>query len=224
MPTQAQQVAARAAYYSRLVYSTRGDVAIELEAQGLDWKWYDYDDTQALLVRDDPLGAFVSFRGTQFSTRFSWADVKSNILLRKTAWVMGGRVHRGYNEAIQDVSAELWADLQYIEGPLWYDGHSLGGVLATLMTSIPLTANRPHPTGTFTFGAPRAGHEAFNKPLVSPFVRYVYGADLAPMYPHTVLGYRHCRPPTWLNRQRFRFPSLADHSVDNYFNATQVGG
>lgn len=219
MSTKLERIAARAAHYAWLVYLPRAVVEDALEY--MDWTWYDLDDTQVLLVRDDEFGAFVAFRGTQVVERFSWADVMSNVRLGKTDWVMGGRVHGGYNEAIMDVSAALWGDLQYIEGPLWYCGHSLGGVLATLMTSLRLTSRRPYPNATFTFGAPRAGNSRFNETIMSPFYRYVFGADIAPSFPPWWLGFRHCRPVTWLVRQRLRFPSFVDHNVENYVVATR---
>jgi hypothetical protein len=214
MSTKLEKVAARAAYYAWMAYLPYDEMEYSLEY--MDWKWFDLDDTQVLLVRDDEFGAFVAFRGTQVSERFSWADIWSNVRLSKIGWVMGGRVHSGYDEAIMDVSASLWAELQYIEGPLWYTGHSLGGVLATLMTSLPVTGARPNPNATFTFGAPRVGDKEFNETIVSPLYRYVYGADIAPTFPPWWLGFRHCRPVTWLNRKRFRLPSFVDHSVENY--------
>lgn len=214
MSTKLEKVAARAAHYAWLVYLPRAEVADALEY--MDWVWYDLDNTQALLVRDDEFGAFLAFRGTQVTERFSWADIWSNMRIGKVDWVMGGRVHAGYNEAIQDVSDAVWVDLQYIEGPLWYCGHSLGGVLATLMTSYKLKTERPYPNATFTFGAPRVGNSRFNETIVSPLHRYVYSADIAPTFPPWWLDFRHCRPVTWLNRQRFRFNSIVDHDIENY--------
>ena len=219
MSTKLERVAARAAHYSWLVYLPEEEVADALEY--MDWEWYDLDDTQALLVRDDEYGAFLAFRGTQFSERFSFADVLSNMNISKTDWVMGGRVHAGYEEAIVDAAGEIWADLQYIEGPLWYCGHSLGGVLATLMTSLPVTQSRPHPNATFTYGAPRVGNAKFNETIMSPLYRYVFAADIAVTFPTWLLGFRHCRPVTWLNRQRLRMHSLVDHNVENYVVATR---
>lgn len=208
------KVAARAAYYSNIVYFPAR--AAERKLTHLNCQWFDHDDTQTMMVTDE-LGTFVVFRGTQVVERFSWRDVLSNLTMGKEEWVMGGLVHAGYKEAVQDVSAMVWAQLQYIKGPIYFCGHSLGGVLATLMSTL-----RPYPLATFTFGAPRVGDKKFNESVVVPLYRYVYGADIAPHYPPTLLGFRHCRPPQWLERKRFCVPSILDHNVENYVKATQA--
>lgn len=104
-------------------------------------------------------------------------------------------------------------------------GHSLGGALATLASSV-VEAN-----ATYSFGAPRVGNKAFAQALSSKHVyRIVYGRDIAPSYPHPLLGYCHggerwqlgsdgalVQGSEW--RDWFHFPvakGVLDHRVANY--------
>jgi len=71
--------------------------------------------------------------------------------------------------------------------PVYLAGHSLGGVLATLAASLVHGV-----AATYTFGAPRAGNGVFARALGDrALYRVVYGSDIAPSYPHPLLGYRH---------------------------------
>jgi predicted lipase len=109
--------------------------------------------------------------------------------------------------------------------PIYLTGHSLGGVLATLAASM------VDATATYTFGAPRAGNSKFAEGLAGKNVhRVVYGLDIAPSYPHPLLGYRHggerwqldsdgalTQSGAWCDL--FHFPvakGVLDHRVTNY--------
>lgn len=140
----------------------------------------DYDDTQAQITEHtDRL--IVAFRGTQFTENMSWADIETNLKVLKVGWIAGGYVHRGYSEAIWDIWARL---LPIVRGAheagkeVYYTGHSLGGVLATLASTL-----KPYPTATYTFGAPRCGNPTFVKTVRAPLYRIVNYNDIAPKYP-----------------------------------------
>lgn len=181
-----RQLAAQLARYAELAYSPVAKVR-EFHPSA-DIELIDVDDSQALFFQWDDV-AVVACRGTQFSENFSWADVKTNILQGKTDWYGGTRVHGGYAEAARDLIPQVGLfvrknQLRHIR--VYCTGHSLGGVLATLLTSaFDFEA-------TYTFGAPRCGNRAFVKSLKGKdLYRFVYENDIAPAYPSPLWGYRH---------------------------------
>ena len=197
------------------------DAAVEL---------LDMDDTQTYLVAWRQSRAAIAFRGTQVTANWSWADIKTNILQRKAPWLCadGAEVHSGYLEAIMDV---LLPVREFVEAHrargvrVYFTGHSLGGALATLAASA-VAAD-----ATYTFGAPRVGNRTFAAGLAGKQVyRVVYGQDIAPSYPHPLLGYRHGGARWQLDRggalaaggawrDFFHFPiakGVLDHRVANY--------
>lgn len=203
----------RLAELSALVYEDYEEV---LRRLGNRLKsWFSEDDTQAMIVEDTAFGmTAVVFRGTQVTGNLSWADIATNLYTSMTPWPVGGMVHAGYAEAALDVSGKIWAQLQYVKTrPLVYTGHSLGGVLATLMSTF-----EPNPDATVTFGAPKAGDADFCKYVPRPFRRYVFGNDFAPFFPLCLSGFRHPTKKIRLGTRR-GIPSVAAHSVSNYIAA-----
>ena len=142
----------------------------------------DRDDSQAYIIETGEHAA-VAFRGTQVFSGFSLADIASNLWVRRRPWEPG-KVHRGYREAILDIAHEIKGVLHAPQRPLYFTGHSLGGALATLASTLP-----PGPTATYTFGSPRVGNRAFAAGLRDLY-RIVHGDDIAPKYP-LPLGYCH---------------------------------
>ncbi len=175
-----RELAARLARYSELAY--RGPAAVRAALPGARVTFLDRDHTQAYVIKT-PAHTAVAFRGTQVFSNTSLADVLSNLWFRRRPWDPG-KVHRGYREALLDVAQELERPLASGKRPLYFTGHSMGGALATLASTLP-----PGPTATYTFGAPRVGDGAFARALQN-LVRIVHGDDIAPRYP-LPLGYRH---------------------------------
>jgi hypothetical protein len=172
--------AALLARYSALAYERPEAVAAALPDAKVTF--IDRDDSQAYII-ECASHAAVAFRGTQVFSGFSAADIASNLWVRRAAWTPGS-VHRGYREAILDIAHEVKGVLHAPKRPLYFTGHSLGGALATLASTLP-----PGPTATYTFGAPRVGNAAFAASLRHVF-RIVHADDIAPKYP-LPLGYRH---------------------------------
>lgn len=190
----------------------------------------DVDDTQAYQVVWPGGIAAVAFRGTQVTANWSWPDVKSNFLQGRSSWPgrAGQEVHGGYYEAVLDVLPAIGkfaVDCRGAGIPLYLTGHSLGGALATLAASV------VDATATYTFGAPRVGNGKFAGSLEDKNVyRIVYGQDIAPSFPHPLLGYRHGGQRLQLDcenrltqggawRDLFHFPvakGVLDHRVANY--------
>ncbi len=175
-----RELAATLAHYSELAYERPEAVATALPDAKLTF--VDRDDSQAYVIETDAHTA-VAFRGTQAFSGFSMADIASNLWIRRKPWPPG-KVHRGYREAILDIAHEVKRALQAPKRPLYFTGHSMGGALATLASTL-----SPGPTATYTFGAPRVGNRAFATALRNLF-RIVHADDIAPKYP-LPLGYRH---------------------------------
>jgi triacylglycerol lipase len=175
-----RELAALLARYSALAYERPAVVAAALP--GAKITFIDRDDSQAYIIECDAHAA-VAFRGTQVFSGFSGADIASNLWVRREPWDPGN-VHRGYREAILDIAHEVKGVLHAPKRLLYFTGHSLGGALATLASTLP-----PGPTATYTFGAPRVGNAAFAAALRNVF-RIVHADDIAPKYP-LPLGYRH---------------------------------
>ena len=219
-----RELAATLARYAELAY--RGPDAVRAALPGARVTFLDRDHTQAYAI-ETPAHTAVAFRGTQVFSGFSLADVFSNLWIRRVPWDPG-KVHRGYREALLDVVQELERPLASGKRPLYFTGHSMGGALATLASTLP-----PGPSATFTFGAPRVGDKTFSRALRN-LVRIVHADDLAPRYP-LPLGYRHGGrvwhlsaagkltpglPPGWHLRLPLTLEALAkavrDHRIGQY--------
>jgi hypothetical protein len=196
-----RDLAARLARYSELAYER--PEAVRAALPGAEVTFLDRDHTQAYVIETAPGIAnetVVAFRGTQVFADPSLADMLSNLWFRRRPWDPG-RVHRGYREALLDIAQELKRPLYSGRRPLYFTGHSMGGALATLASTL-----APGPSATYSFGAPRVGDGAFARGLTN-LVRVVHGADIAPRYP-LPLGYRHGGQVWHLSRAGTLTPGL----------------
>ncbi len=175
-----RDLAARLARYSELAYER--PEAVRAVLPEAEVTYLDRDHTQAYVL-ETAAETVVAFRGTQVFADPSLADMLSNLWFRRVPWDPG-RVHRGYREALLDIVQELKRPLYSGRRPLYFTGHSMGGALATLASTLP-----PGPSATYSFGAPRVGDGVFARSLAN-LVRIVHGTDIAPRYP-LPLGYRH---------------------------------
>ncbi len=141
------------AKYAELAYLSPGGAAAALPEAKL--VLIDRDDTQAHLIETATHTA-IAFRGTQVLSGFSIADILSNLLVRRVPWKIG-KVHRGYSEALRDIAHDIQGFMERSDRPLYFTGHSMGGCLATLASTL-----TPGPTGTYTFGAPGVGNRRFS--------------------------------------------------------------
>ncbi len=119
------------------------------------------------------------FRGTH-----DLRDWLSNLNALPVDWPDGGKVHRGFVEALDQVWESIVVALKEAvrdSGSILFAGHSLGGALAILAA-----ARRP-PSSLYTYGAPRVGDTAFGLTLQQvPFHRVVNDCDLVPSLPPTL--------------------------------------
>jgi hypothetical protein len=109
------------------------------------------------------------------------ADLKTDLNIWPTEWDQGGKVHRGFKAALDEVWPELFPFIRRLEEngcAIWITGHSLGGALATLC------AGRFHRArGVYTYGSPRVGDGDFREHLAVDIYRVVNNNDIVPRLP-----------------------------------------
>jgi pimeloyl-ACP methyl ester carboxylesterase len=78
---------------------------------------------------------------------------------RPAVWVRGGRVHRGFKDALEEAWADIFPYMKKLADQgctIWVAGHSLGAALTTL------AADRFQEVGgLYTFGSPQEAIERF---------------------------------------------------------------
>ncbi len=175
------------ARYSQLAYEDLDTVQAALP--GARVTLLDQDDSQAYVIEEDA-HTVVAFRGTQVTSGFSMTDVLRNAKIRMVPLgiAQGGKVHRGYLEAVDAIADDLARAMTDAKRPHYYTGHSAGGSGATIART-----RAPYPDYTFTFGAPKVGDRQFVKAQARHhLVRYVHARDIAPKHANPWLfGYRH---------------------------------
>lgn len=173
---------------STLVYAAKGFVRAQFNKAGLQKLKYFKNHSTVCYVASNDKFAIVAFRGSEiwrkreeFDLKEVIADLKTDIDIWLTDWQQGGKVHRGFKEALE----EVWPDLLpyvrklYQKGcKIWITGHSLGGALATLFAS-----RFNNTQGVYTFGSPRVGNEVFKKNFEVKIYRIVNNDDIVPRVP-----------------------------------------
>ena len=174
----------------------RGDLA---EA-GFRLRLFARGGTQCLVFDADAF-VHVVFRGTQVDDFWASAvNVATDAQFILAADGAGGRVHRGFLQALGKVWAGLGAHLGSLSlaapsRPVWFAGHSLGGALATLAAERAARELGAHVGGLYTFGSPRVGDKLFRARLDAlglgeKTFRVVNDADIVARVPPAV-RYRH---------------------------------
>jgi hypothetical protein len=164
------------------------------------------DSTQCYVVSNDAFLILV-FRGTeirkragQFGIHNIMADVEADADILLVDSGHGGKVHRGFQEALD----EIWEKkglLQYLRGketpgrPFWFTGHSLGAALATLAA-----ARYGRSQDLYTFGSPRVGDLDFKNGFPVKAYRFVNHRDIVTRVPPPGL-YRHVGEEKYLDSQ-----------------------
>ncbi len=187
-----------------LAYSEPELAKAKFAAAGLgDVDFFSGPGTQCYLAAGSRF-AILAFRGTETGKRQNRddyanivADIKTDFDIRLKESGQGGKVHRGFMEALDEVWAPLVRKLEEVAArglKLWMCGHSLGAALATL------AADRfGAVSGLYTFGSPRVGDESFKRDFFIPTYRFVNNNDIVTHIPP--LPYRHVGQLRYIDHQ-----------------------
>lgn len=182
------------------------------------------ESTQGYIIHNESF-AIVAFRGTQVVKeldtklpdvfRHVVSDFYTDAKFCLVDSGQGGRVHRGFRHALDEVWYEqvepylnrLKRDNR--DRPLWFTGHSLGAALATLAADRYGSVQ-----GLYTFGSPLVGDDNFARDFHVNTYRFVNNNDIVarvppagPCEPLGVASYQHVGQLKYLNNK--------GHVIDN---------
>lgn len=205
------------ALVSEMVYAPLDDWTARADALGLDViAKYDTGGTQAVLLTDGQL-AINAYRGTD-DLRALLTDLR----YIKCDFPGGGRVHRGFFSAFNQVRDAVERDIEKTGLPMVYTGHSLGAAPA-IMSAVLWGAEQVH-----VYGCPRVGNKDFVKRLDCPAFRYENRLDFVTSVPlwtspvQAVHAWKNGRKPTLYKHAGVKVAlSGWGHPVNRYVKATR---
>ena len=171
-----------------LVYADEDFVRVRFRKAGMNQVvFFNKDSTQCFVASNDEF-ALVVFRGSEiwkkrekFDPAKVLADLMTDVDIRLVKWERGGKVHRGFKTALDEVWDDLaiYIDKLHRKGlKIWFGGHSLGAALATL------AADRcPYAAGVYTIGSPRVGDSNFRDQYHVQAYRIVNNSDIVAKVP-----------------------------------------
>jgi triacylglycerol lipase len=130
-------------------------------------RFFDRGATQGALLSGEGFALLV-FRGT-----LGARDWLSDLDFPPVAWEGPGEVHQGFKRQLDRVWEEVADELDRLDVPVFYTGHSLGAALATFAAARRHVEGGSLPAALYSFGSPRVGT-----------------ADFARAFPE---GFLHCR-------------------------------
>jgi predicted lipase len=163
-------------------------------------KTFNKKGTQAFIAKNDEF-AVLSFRGTQPT---KWEDVRTDLRALKQKTI-DGKVHKGFKEAFDDVSDEIFDIVRKSIGkdlPLYITGHSLGAALATVATQELEDEFDDLIAACYTFGSQRVGDCKYEKSIKAPFYRIVDTIDIVTLVPFFFGTFVHVGDPRYLSRRK----------------------
>src|SRR5215470_10258757 len=226
------------AWMSQLAYETRHPDKIELICSRWELKRpqiiaNDSHGEPELLqlhtrgvVATAPGATIVAFAGTDPLVPANWFS-DFDVGLKVTP----GRMHRGFDEAFDAVSAQITGALaERGAEPLLITGHSMGAALAVIAADHCLSEKNVRATAVYAFGMPRVGDEDFaaryNETLGATTYRLVHGDDIVATVPPSRLGFHHVgRLIRCARGSHFATePPAAEFSDEPQFVGALVGG
>lgn len=182
-----------------LAYAEEGFALPRFKAAGFDAvRFFTGHSTQCYVAESNRF-AIVSFRGTECgidqgpeAVAQFMADLGVDFDIRWVDAMGGGKIHRGFHDALDEIWQDLTPCLKALSEkncPLWITGHSLGGALAVLTA-----ARYKYIQGIYTFGAPRVGNGQFTARFPMAVHRFANNNDIVPHlppFPYADLGDLH---------------------------------
>jgi len=173
---------------SALVYADEGFVRSQFSKAGLpEVRFFDEQGTQCYMANNSQF-AIVAFRGSQIWKKKGGsdldnviADLRTNADIRLTEWPLGGRVHRGFEGALEEVWFDLLSYVTQLDSKgckIWMTGHSQGAALAMLAAG-----RYGNVQGVYTFGSPRVGDDDFKENWDVKTYRIVNNDDIVARLP-----------------------------------------
>jgi len=163
--------------------------------------------TQGFLTTDTTQHLSVlAFRGTEGDDP---TDLATDVTALLTQWENGGRVHKGFAQALLDTWPTIQPLLESVEQTLLCTGHSLGAALATL------AASKHRPTRLYTFGSPRVGDREFTGSIKCSAARYVDCCDIVTHLPPETRWYEHAGPMAYIDRRGALRPGASATDVES---------
>lgn len=200
-------------------------------------RFFDRDGAQAYMFWND-IDCVVACRGTE---PHEWNDVRAGVNAAAVLTETFGKVHRGFNEEVDDLWPMLENALVENKKTLWFTGHSLGGAMATICAGrCYLSEIESMPQALFTYGSPRVGDRQFVNFVALDHTRWVNNNDIVTHVPPVWMGYRHGGREWYLNRRgklskvngwwktydrlkgflkgllQWRIDHFSDHAIDRY--------
>ena len=200
-------------------------------------RFFDRDGAQAYMFWND-VDCVVACRGTEPN---EWNDIKADANAVSVMTETFGRVHKGFNQEVDDLWPMLEDALAENTRTLWFTGHSLGGAMATICAGRCYLSEIPSmPQALYTYGSPRVGDKQFVNFVSLDHSRWVNNNDIVTRVPPAWMGYRHCGQEWYLNRNgdlkrvngwtrtfdrvrgffwglaKFQIDHFSDHSIDRY--------
>lgn len=160
------------------------------------------NSAQAALVEHETYLAFV-FRGTDQA--IDWID-NLNAFPEQALF---GSFHRGFLHSVHDIWGLLFETYTKLNAQkprgLFLTGHSLGGAMATVASSILIHEDEAF-TATYTFGQPRVvtrdTARVYNVEAKDKTYRFQNNNDIVTRAPARMMGYSHVGTFLYINQQR----------------------
>ncbi len=142
-------------------------------------KFFNTGATQGGLLRGNGF-AVLAFRGT-----LGEHDWLADFDFPPVSWAGDGKVHQGFKKQLDAVWAEVKSELDQLNVPVFYTGHSLGAALATLAAAMRFIEGGAPPVALYSFGSPRVGTAGFMHAFPDNFLhcRVINDLDVVPTVP-----------------------------------------
>jgi hypothetical protein len=216
---------------STLVYADEAYVRTRFRGAGLERIIFlNRSSTQCFIVSNSRF-AIVIFRGSEiwnrndlFGPRQMIADFMTDIDIRLSDWIRGGKVHTGFMTSLDSIWDDMQPEIKRLQDQgvlIWVTGHSLGAALATL------AADRlQNVQGLYTFGSPRVGDQEFQKRFGLKAFRVVNGKDIVADIPPKGL-YRHVGEHIFIDQKggiHIRHPSTEESDDASCLSDSNASG